>query len=259
MTGIGKTQFYKNLLKEGFREHCRIPLKPKQKQHHVGIEIECYSKLVDDEVFALLLRYELDKNVNITDDGSIDPPDGYCSYELRILGKEKELPKLFTKLGKFLKAGGFKVNKSCGLHVHLDMRNRQLDDCYDKLLKFQAVMFGMVSPSRQDSDYCKWTYHGNEYDRFVAINKTAYSKHKTIEIRLHQGTTNVIKIKNWVNLLLKAIASPELPTFKTKEDVVKWTGRSKTLKSYIKERLQSSFVQFDSPSFLDDYDGEGRD
>ncbi len=102
MTGIGKTQFYKNLLKEGFREHCRIPLKPKQKQHHVGIEIECYSKLVDDEVFALLLRYELDKNVNITDDGSIDPPDGYCSYELRILGKEKELPKLFTKLGKFL-------------------------------------------------------------------------------------------------------------------------------------------------------------
>ena len=49
-------------------------------------------------------------------------------------------------------------------------------------------------------------------DRYYMINGTALKKYKTIEVRLHSGTTNFNKIKNWVELL-KGIVKSEAPIF----------------------------------------------
>ncbi len=116
------------------------------------------------------------------------------------------------------------------------MRNRDVDSCYNKLIKFQQILFGMVSTRRWGSEYCEYA-DGNhsKRERFSAINWMSYEKHKTLEVRLHQGTTDVAKIRNWVNLLLKCINSPEIGAIESKKDVLKFAGRSKKLKEYLKK------------------------
>ncbi len=209
---------------------------PIKKENYVGIEVECFSDLEEGEVLALILFYDLEKHVNMADDGSIDADDGEQTYEFRILATEKELPSVLKRLKEFFFHGQFKVNDSCGLHVHLDMRNRDVEKCYKKLIKFQDVLFGLVEADRWDSEYCQWSDPSyTKYERFSAINFNAYSAHKTLEVRLHHGTLDTVKIGNWVKLLLKAIKGKELAPIKTKKDVLKLAGKDKKLKSYLKD------------------------
>lgn len=216
-------------------------LKPKAKKNHIGIEIECFSDKTNFDCMFLLAKHKLQKYVQIGKDGSIDT---YLNeYEFRVLIPENELKLVFKRLGKFLKEGKFKVNDSCGLHVHLDMRNRDVEACYKKLVKFQNIMFGLVDKDRWENDYCKWTpSHYNPTDRFYAVNRQAYASHQTIEIRLHHGTVDIKKIENWVNLLIKALNDKKPAEVKSKEDVLKWAGKSKKLKQYIQK-------EFDPNSF----------
>ena len=43
-------------------------------------------------------------------------------------------------------------------------------------------------------------------DRYFKVNACSYSRHKTIEFRQHQGSTDFTKIKNWVNFCAKLVA-----------------------------------------------------
>ncbi len=233
--GIGPDETWERVANSYYdKVHNKKRPKPKGKSKYVGIEIECFSSLDDTEILALMLACDLEKNMNISDDGSICAPSSKTTYELRILSKETQLPQLFKKLTKFFKQGKFEVNNSCGLHVHLDMRNRDVNTCYQKLIKFQDVMYGMVSSKRWSNDYCRWSnpaYTLNQ--RFSAVNRVAYSRHKTIEIRLHHGTMDLKQIHNWVKLLLKAVDTPHIPEFKSNQDVFKWANKFKSIKSYV--------------------------
>jgi hypothetical protein len=196
----------------------------------------------------LLLEHDLEKFVQVTDDGSIRAEAGKNNtYEFRILCPETKLALVLKRLAKFFKAGKFAVNSSCGLHVHLDMRNRNVLDCYNRLLKFQHIMFGLVSSKRWNNQYCKWsletTGFGMPTSRFRAVNSKSYSKHRTIEIRLHEGTLDPKKISNWVNLLLKAIGSKTVPEVNTKEDVVKWLAKNRKLKSYVNKEFNEQWFE----------------
>lgn len=232
--------------------HNRNRPAPKGKKNYVGIEIECYSHLEETEVMELLLTHDLEFYMNVSDDGSIECDAN--SYELRILIPEKDLSKVLGKVGAFLKAGKFKANWSCGLHVHLDMRNRDMEKCYEKLVKIQDVLYGMVSKPRWMSDYCKFSKPSAESDRFTAINKTAYRVHETIEIRLHHGCVDVKRIENWVNLLLKAVKSVSVPKFTSKTDVLKWANKNKKLRSYLKKDYNSEWFQAKPKIMEYDYD-----
>jgi Putative amidoligase enzyme len=62
----------------------------------------------------------------------------------------------------------------------------------------------MVPKSRtRENTYCKLNPAGelNPNDRYYAINWCSWCEHKTIEVRLHSGTTSAEKIKNWVEIL----------------------------------------------------------
>ncbi len=213
--------------------HYRYPPKPNTRQHYVGIEIECYSTLTNPETMLLLLECDLEKNVNISDDGSIDMPSGCYSYEFRVLSTEKALPTTLKKLDKFLKKGKFKANETCGLHVHLDMRHRDNDKCYDKLRRFQDLLYGMVNSKRWDNDYCQWSCEATLQRRMSAINLTALGEHDTIEIRLHHGSTDAKKIGNWVNLLVKMVNSKFPKEIESKKDALEFAGKDQKLKTYI--------------------------
>jgi hypothetical protein len=231
------------MLADKLEDNQENPFKPgeTEKKNYVGIEVECFSNLNDIEVMELLIENDLENHINIGDDGSIDESYGN-SFELRILSLERELPAVLKRLGAFFKAGKFGTNDTCGLHVHLDMRNRNVEKCYQKLLKFQHLMFPLVDKERWTNEYCIWSIETDKFSR-DAVNYCAYVEHRTIEIRLHQGTTDVKRIQNWVNLLLRAIKSPPIKDIKSKVAAVKWAGKNKALKSYINKEFKVSWFR----------------
>jgi hypothetical protein len=102
--------------------------------------------------------------------------------------------------------GGF-VNRTCGLHVHLDMTDSTSEE-RDNISKWWCILeptlFGLVEPARRSNQYCRplkdCTDRRN--DRYRALNMSAFSKHHSFEIRLHHGSIDPDEIKAWVGLLL---------------------------------------------------------
>lgn len=235
--------FLDNAMETYLNEFHDPVTKPKGKKNYLGIEIECFTPLQEGEVMELLLSYDLEKYVDVGEDGSIEPDNGECEYELRVLVPENELTSVMKKLGKFFKKGRFKVNDTCGLHVHIDMRHRDVEKCYNKLLKFQDILFGVVNKDRWNSEYCNYSTINSQGSRFTAINRVSYEKHRTLEVRLHQGCVDVKKIQNWIKLLLKAITYKSIPAVESKADVLKFIRRDKKIQSYVKKEFKESWFK----------------
>lgn len=217
--------------------------RPKQKTNHVGIEIECFGYISPSALYILLLDHQLDDYIQIGEDGSIDHHSG-DSYELRVLVPEKKLGKILPRIGKFLKAAKLKTNMTCGLHVHLDMRNRNFKRCHTNLIKMQNVLFSLVDSDRWNNTYCKFTTTQNSHERYLAINSRSYTDLKTIEIRLHQGTVDMLKVQKWIDLLLTIVNAKtikEVKEVKTEADAVVWFKSHKKLNSYIKKNFNPSW------------------
>jgi hypothetical protein len=214
---------------------------PTTNDKYVGIEIECFTRkreFIDEEfdelnpnIERVFKKYGLQKYVEISDDGSIDAPtieienefydedDPFSSttteisaatMELKVLAKQNELAPVLEKLGKALKEIGAEVNESCGLHVHLDMRNRPVLDCIKKLLNVQGIMLKSVPSHRRNNTYClpvskKYEKNLTEIGKYHVINTTTLEDLKTIEVRVHEGTVDVKEIQNWCSFLIKTI------------------------------------------------------
>lgn len=209
-------------------------MKPKTKDNYIGLELECVSLSSAAEVFEYLHDLKLDKYVDVTEDASIsyDDYDGEYGYEFRVLFKEKEINTVLNKFGKFLSLIDVTVNNSCGLHVHLDMRNRDVKKVYGNLLGAQDLLFSLVDNHRRKNSFCSYTV--SKYDRYQAINYSAYSSYKTIEIRLHQATKDVNKIKNWIKFLLLIVNSKKnIRKASNKESLSKTIKVPKRISSYI--------------------------
>ena len=119
------------------------------------------------------------------------------------------------------------VNRSCGMHVHVDITGAEATPL-KKLMKFFAkyekAIGNLISESRRGSrnHYCADHFYGYEYlnAEFEALNgKTVsqllsrskfagrnkwnfmnYSRHGSVENRAHQGTLNQNKVEHWVRL-----------------------------------------------------------
>jgi hypothetical protein len=188
---------------------------------YLGIEIE----LLDPESDSIYLKEKLAetgwiKNLNLGTDVSVRPRDDQEGYgrELRIIAKLSELKACLTDVSKVLSEHGCFVNKTCGLHVHLDHRN--IDNpmtSYERLVKAQKLFYQVVPKSRRDNKrFCRKSTKTNRsmQDRFRAINYRAYHSHRTIEVRLHSGTIEAHKIFNWVLLLLYVMNCKKLDKMK---------------------------------------------
>lgn len=229
-----------------------VSLKPTKKTNYIGIEMECYSHYSYFELMDKINKLKLNKIVQVVGDGSIEPDFG-TSTEFRILLPESQLALGLKKISKLFTKGKFGVNDSCGLHVHLDMRNRNVEKCHKQLLKFQDVLFGLVSEDRWSNNYCKYATKHNQGDRYLAINKQrAYIKHKTIEIRLHQGTLDFKRIEQWSKLLLKIINGKDVAPKPVKADIVNWTKKQKVLSDYVTKNYTDDWFK-QKPDFQADY------
>lgn len=218
--------------------------KPQTKDNYLGVEIEFFCDLNQDDLSFKLYEQGLGKYICLKFDGSIRTENNMYPHEVTILAKEKEMAEVIQQVSKILLASNAKVNKSCGLHVHLDMRNRDHEVAFHNLVSAQNILFAMNPYSRQSGTYCK-RVDSKDFksaasgDRYFGINATAHKKHHTIEIRLHSGTVQAVKINNWIELLLLVIAKKEAvkKSASSLKGFIKQYDIDSKLANYIAERM----------------------
>jgi hypothetical protein len=216
----------REIMKRFVKQRVTAPKSPLSRENHIGIEIECMiddSNSIDD-FYAAIVKGGLANRVCVKGDGSIDPDEGKRGVELTLCATETEIFNVVKSTCEVLDRFDVTVNKSCGLHIHLDMRNRSIEDCGERLVRSQPLLFAMVPETRRTNNFCAATHPDcshHDDDRYKAVNLTAYSAHRTVEVRLHSATHNATKINNWIAILLKIIDA-EVPR-ETPVDLKAWS------------------------------------
>ncbi len=240
---------------------------PSPAEPNVGIEIECYLYAnrtptiygTNDPGFAAdFLAADLQKFVMFGTDGSLSrrPSDSHEGFELRLLAPESQLVETVYSTCDILKKHAGVVNSTCGLHVHLDCRpniGRNHKDVYSRLVAALPLLFAMIPDGRRSphgSDggrYCQRNTHltydeALTRDRYQAINPHSFSRHSTIEVRCHPGSTNPRKILFWVALLTRIVDTP-LTTFPTTlKNIQSALDLDDTLTNYIASRIEKFHI-----------------
>lgn len=237
----------------------------------IGIEIECFVPLsavyLDEADHSsdrardyLRQRIEAAKIVrcSVKYDGSLSVPDSaYFSCEVTVLTRLSR-PDNLRQLCSLLNSLGAKVNKSCGLHVHLDARHLNSDQVKAKGVNFERalpVMLSMVPKSRRSNTYCKPSVSNLNGSRYHAVNLTAFSKYKTVEVRLHSGTTDFTKIFNWAVLMTSIFkASRVRKRCADLNELTEFVRIPETLLEYSQRRIDLFNDATDVPTLFQDND-----
>lgn len=126
---------------------------------------------------------------------------------------------------KALNEANAQVNVSTGLHVHIgaqDLSDKAYINVFKNYQKLERVIDTFMARSRRvnNSRWCR-SLQGIDFsaceskadvcitmygDRYHKVNPCSYTRHKTIEFRQHQGSTDFEKISNWVNFCAKLVA-----------------------------------------------------
>ena len=124
------------------------------------------------------------------------------------------------KVLEVLNSLGAKVDKTCGLHVHHDISDYEVENLisiHNFYYKFQRAIDKFLPKSRRNSSsqYCKRipasrikkiqnavdfhdVFAALDNNRYLTLNAQAYLRHGTIEFRQHSGTTDFEKIESWI-------------------------------------------------------------
>lgn len=173
----------------------------------VELEFVCQSdSLLSDTNFDFSLISN--ENVEFVSDGSVTPSFGQvCArkQEARVSlawGKASQLYETCRELSQ----AGAEVNRTCGMHIHLD--SRHLGRIGERTRRMRLVaalpwLLELVPASRRSNTFClpNGTQSRGSNQRYQAINPTSFRKHGTTEIRLGAGTIDPDKILNWATLL----------------------------------------------------------
>lgn len=246
---------------------------------HIAVEIECVLNKDHEEVAKAMALAGLKKYVKVKHDGSIraqgdqcavcsegcqdedgsndcDADNGECNCscecergnenahaaEIVVCAHENDIAVVIEKTCKVLNDQfSAEVNKSCGLHVHIDMRRRDYEAAFSKLVKQQRLLYSMVPTTRVKNSYCKPTSTtvmdtARNRGRYQGINPESYGKHRTIEVRLHSGTTNPVKIGVWVRLLMAIVKRKSDSSIDSIDSLVNMVGLMDGM--YIVDRLK---------------------
>lgn len=126
---------------------------------------------------------------------------------------------------------GAKVDKTCGLHVHHDIQDLNLENIKNiyRLYNKHIDSIEEIMPTSRTKAFQERTSHGyckglNERDmayieratsirelqtmnRYKVINFQSYVKYGTVEFRQHSGTIDFAKMFNWIMITQSLVAS----------------------------------------------------
>jgi hypothetical protein len=224
-------EFYRLSLRDCLNQ-TKKPTDPNA--NYVGIEVEFIYTGNDKALRDELIKNKLHKNVRIEGDGSLRAchNSNYSTAELQIIAKTTEVESVMNRLQKVMdnpSIDGY-ANRSCGTHVHLDMRHRDHVLVFKNLVRIQDILRGCQPIGRLKNTHCKPNksdVFGDDSNRYLVVNPNSFSKHNTVEVRIHEGTVDAESIINWVKFL-DSIASTtqEIPVnkFKTTQELVMATN-----------------------------------
>jgi hypothetical protein len=193
----------------------------KNKAHYIGVELEFnpVSGQNTKTIGAALKAAGLARYVHVGEDGSCGGMAANGSrlrgFEVRVLLEESNFMENLVKVCNVLKGIGFKTDATCGTHIHLDMRNRDVKRSYANLFQAQLLLRKFLTYDRKHNIYCVKNEYSS-YDEHTAnatgresrrcgINTLSYQTYKTLEIRMHQGTLDPDKLAPFIKLLLKIV------------------------------------------------------
>jgi hypothetical protein len=226
---------------------------PTTKEHHIGVEIEFASKQNIEQVCDALFEAGLGKHIHAKRDGSISQPPGHPNQvEIAVIAKQSEIKDVIKKVCDVLNNKlNIVIDKTCGLHVHLDMRNRKVENCYANLIYMQRYLYSMSPAARKKQSVRAGgrvtegfsapiesaKFHVPE-EHYWGVNALTYRKFQTIEVRMHSGSSQARKINNFISFLTAIVdAKPLTGTPDDMEAVQKALGLSDTLTDYINSRI----------------------
>lgn len=261
----------------------------------VSVEIECiFPNATKDGYFAGWVKSKGYTNcITIKDDGSIHPEEVSCecdrperdeddedredfvcecraSRARRETGKEIVITFKYGNWGfvkmvcdklRELKA---RVNKTCGLHVHFDMRHLkqgQVTTIGKRVARVVPALKQILPYSRQDNRFCSRDINthrareGRNDSRYAFVNLEAYGRHKTLEIRGHSGTTDAVKIINWIRILRKVMDKRNMNVISGVTEMVSFFGFDQDLADFIVKR----YSKFRSARVRDNEDDVSMD
>lgn len=214
-----------------------------------GVEMECYN-IYQDIVYqsfgreGVAHRFESYNHIDGKDyykfvsDASLS--GDHTSECVSPILKGKNGFSSLKKACKALNEAGARVNRSCGLHVHIGLG--RLDNAsYVRIFKnyqrAEALIDSFMAESRRanNNGYCA-SLQGYDFSRcatkseienmlrsrYYKVNPQSYRKHNTIEFRQHQGTTNYEKISMWISFVAKLVQyskSNELGNVSSLDDI----------------------------------------
>lgn len=226
----------------------------------IGVEIEFfgahYLKVVD-ALTAAGIKVEWERYNHrtprgywkLTTDGSVTNTGcgtpNHCGLELVSppLAMD-EMGRQLAIVMKTLRSIGAKVDKTCGIHVHHDINDlnvNQIKNIYALYHKHENSLSTFFPESRRDAFYCKslsrevYDHNGvrqSKYQaamkattieqlknlvaepsdlrgdsRYHAINFNSYIAYGTIEFRQHAGSLDADKVMNWVTISQAIVAA----------------------------------------------------
>lgn len=197
-----------------------------------GVEIECYNITRDS-----LINYANAKGLQIQSEGynhrdnnryykivSDDSIQGSGANEIvSPVLNGGSVKNSLKKICDALAECQARVNRSCGLHVHIGAAMMS-DEHYCRIVrnyqKLELAIDSFMPSSRRASNngYCR-SLTGLNFrncstkrdireildSRYFKVNAKAYERHQTIEFRQHSGSTDYEKIMHWVVFLAKLV------------------------------------------------------
>lgn len=227
------------------------------KKNYVGIELEFSSKLNENQWDELLCEFVDENKVIVGYDGSIDCTkcfdsndwEDFCNcygIEIKVIDTEINIFKTLKEVLKIINKNDAHINETCGLHIHIDMRNRSNPDkVYSNLIRSVPFLQRKVTKNRINNTYCKSqtsTILGlANTSKYHDINVSNYysesSPKTTFEIRMHHGTLNFNEISNWIRIILKIVNfNKSIKPVKTVDSFTKQLKASILLKKYLKSK-----------------------
>ncbi len=193
-------------------------LKPEDYRYEkaIGIEIETISPVSHEEAQKKIPHFmRTATDGSIKTDGGQSPRESGTQYgiEFRILCNRKYLDSSVLRATDALNKLNVKVNKSCGLHVHFDMRDKTEPEARElatKMSKWLRVLKDLLPAARRANTFCNFE-SSNLDEHYSAVSMGAYKKQKSIEVRAHSSTTNPIKILHWIRLIEAVIKAKYVP------------------------------------------------
>lgn len=217
-----------------------------KKGEGIGVELEFYCPIDNErELLKLAGNHQGGDGIagmRLKYDSSVEASIDICQMREAVLFLRYGSYSRLYKACHALRSAGADVNPSCGLHVHIDCR-----DCMSSTMmgtrakRLRAALpwlKRMVPPSRNTGNFSSSTS-----GRYAPINTESYGVHSTIEVRLHSGTLNPDKVRNWIELvrfLALRVGRGSRPThLETLEDFLAAPEAPEALKQWVLARTNT--------------------